>query len=173
MAKRFKDLDGGIFGHDAVNSRAVGYFFQQISCDSCSRRADRGAMFVPGYEASAWQGIGAPKNTPAEIVDKLKEEINAALADSKMKAGSPVWCFWVRPPTSAPIAADTERWDPSQPGLRSSRERSARGDNGGDFQSRWLKRWAWIGGQGNEPYEQNTQQSPGFGFSWVPQPLHS
>ena len=34
--------------------------------------------FVPGYEASAWYGIGAPKNTPAEIVDKLNKEINAA-----------------------------------------------------------------------------------------------
>ncbi len=42
--------------------------------------------FVPGYEASAWHGIGAPKNTPAEIVDKLNKEINAALADPKMKA---------------------------------------------------------------------------------------
>ena len=42
--------------------------------------------FVPGYEASAWQGIGAPKNTPAEIVDKLNKEVNAGLADPKMKA---------------------------------------------------------------------------------------
>ena len=42
--------------------------------------------FVPGYEASAWFGIGAPKNTPAEIVDKLNNEINAALADPKIKA---------------------------------------------------------------------------------------
>ena len=42
--------------------------------------------FVPGYEASAWYGLGAPKNTPAEIVDKLNKEINAALADPKMKA---------------------------------------------------------------------------------------
>ena len=42
--------------------------------------------FVPGYEASAWYGVGAPKNTPAEIVDKLNKEINAALADPKMKA---------------------------------------------------------------------------------------
>jgi Tripartite tricarboxylate transporter family receptor len=36
--------------------------------------------FVPGYEASAWQGIGAPKNTPAEIIDRLNTEINAGLA---------------------------------------------------------------------------------------------
>ena len=42
--------------------------------------------FVPGYEASAMYGIGAPKNTPAEIVDKLNKEINAALVDPKFKA---------------------------------------------------------------------------------------
>jgi tripartite-type tricarboxylate transporter receptor subunit TctC len=42
--------------------------------------------FVPGYEAIAWQGIGAPKNTPAGIVEKLNEEINASLADPKIKA---------------------------------------------------------------------------------------
>jgi tripartite-type tricarboxylate transporter receptor subunit TctC len=42
--------------------------------------------FVPGYEASFWTGVGAPKNTPAEIVNKLNKEINAALADPKMKA---------------------------------------------------------------------------------------
>ncbi len=42
--------------------------------------------FVPGYEASAWFGIGAPKNTPAEIVEKLNNEINSAVADPKIKA---------------------------------------------------------------------------------------
>ncbi len=42
--------------------------------------------FVAGFEASTWQGIGAPKNTPAEIVDRLNKEINAALADPKIKA---------------------------------------------------------------------------------------
>jgi tripartite-type tricarboxylate transporter receptor subunit TctC len=42
--------------------------------------------FVPGYEASAWYGIGAPRNTTAEIVDKLNQEINAGLADPKIKA---------------------------------------------------------------------------------------
>src|SRR3954447_6458201 len=42
--------------------------------------------FVPGYETSAWQGIGAPKNTSAEIVEKLNKEVNAGLADPKMKA---------------------------------------------------------------------------------------
>jgi tripartite-type tricarboxylate transporter receptor subunit TctC len=42
--------------------------------------------FVQGYEASVWYGLGAPKNTPAEIVDKLNKEINAALADPRFKA---------------------------------------------------------------------------------------
>ena len=41
--------------------------------------------FVPGYEASQWYGVGAPKNTPVEIVDKLNREINAGLADPKFK----------------------------------------------------------------------------------------
>jgi len=43
------------------------------------------AEFVPGYESSFWTGVGAPKNTPAEIVDKLNKEINAVLADPKSK----------------------------------------------------------------------------------------
>jgi tripartite-type tricarboxylate transporter receptor subunit TctC len=42
--------------------------------------------FVPGYEASIWFGIGAPKKTPTEILDKLNIEINAAVADPNMKA---------------------------------------------------------------------------------------
>jgi tripartite-type tricarboxylate transporter receptor subunit TctC len=42
--------------------------------------------FVAGYEASSWLGVGAPKNTPAEIISKLNMEINAGLADPKMKA---------------------------------------------------------------------------------------
>jgi tripartite-type tricarboxylate transporter receptor subunit TctC len=51
--------------------------------------------FVPGYEASTMLGVGAARNTPAEIVDKLNKEINAALADPKIKArlaelGAPV-----------------------------------------------------------------------------------
>jgi len=41
--------------------------------------------FVPGYEASGWLGVGAPKNTPVEIIDKLNNEINAALPDAKAR----------------------------------------------------------------------------------------
>jgi len=44
------------------------------------------AEFLPGYEASFWHGVGVPKNTPAEIVDKLNEAINAGLADPTIKA---------------------------------------------------------------------------------------
>jgi tripartite-type tricarboxylate transporter receptor subunit TctC len=42
--------------------------------------------FVPGYEASAWQGLGAPRNTPPDIIERLNDEVNAALADTKIKA---------------------------------------------------------------------------------------
>src|SRR6185369_783129 len=42
--------------------------------------------FIPTYESSTWFGIGAPRNTPPEITEKLNREINAALADSRMKA---------------------------------------------------------------------------------------
>jgi tripartite-type tricarboxylate transporter receptor subunit TctC len=70
--------------------------------------------FVPGYEASQWYGIGAPKNTPAEIVDRLNKEINAALADPKIKArladlgGTPL----VGSPADFGklIAEETEKW---------------------------------------------------------------
>jgi tripartite-type tricarboxylate transporter receptor subunit TctC len=44
------------------------------------------AEFLPGYEATSWYGVGAPKGTPGEIVDKLNREINAILADPKLKA---------------------------------------------------------------------------------------
>jgi tripartite-type tricarboxylate transporter receptor subunit TctC len=44
------------------------------------------ADFVPGYEASAWYGVVAPKGTPAEIIDRLNAEINGILADPKTKA---------------------------------------------------------------------------------------
>ena len=70
--------------------------------------------FVPGYEASAWFGVGAPKGTPAEIVDKLNKEINAGLADPKIKArladlgGTPL----VGSPADFGklIAEETEKW---------------------------------------------------------------
>ena len=70
--------------------------------------------FVPGYEASLWQGIGAPKSTPPEIVDKLNKEINAALADPKIKAR--LADLGSTPLVSSPgdfaklIADDTEKW---------------------------------------------------------------
>jgi tripartite-type tricarboxylate transporter receptor subunit TctC len=44
------------------------------------------AEFVPGYQASQWYGVGAPKDTPAEVIDKLNKEINAVAADPLLKA---------------------------------------------------------------------------------------
>ena len=44
------------------------------------------AEFVPGYEASQWYGVGAPKETPAEVIDTLNKEINAVVADPNIKA---------------------------------------------------------------------------------------
>jgi len=67
----------------------------------------------PDYEASTWSGVGAPKATPVEIVDKLNKEINAGLADPKMKVrladlgealpGSPA-------DFAKLIADETEKW---------------------------------------------------------------
>jgi tripartite-type tricarboxylate transporter receptor subunit TctC len=44
------------------------------------------ADFLPGYEASAWYGLGAPKNTPGEVIDKVNKEMNAILVDPKSQA---------------------------------------------------------------------------------------
>jgi tripartite-type tricarboxylate transporter receptor subunit TctC len=70
--------------------------------------------FLPGYEASSWFGIGAPKRTAAEIVDKLNKEINAALADPKMKARLADLGGTVLPGSPADfgklIADETEKW---------------------------------------------------------------
>jgi tripartite-type tricarboxylate transporter receptor subunit TctC len=72
------------------------------------------SAFLPGFEASAWNGIGVPKNTPAAIIDGLSKEINAGLADPKIKArladlgatgltGSPTEFGKL-------VATDTEKW---------------------------------------------------------------
>ncbi len=71
-------------------------------------------QFVPGYEASGWQGIGAPAKTPADILDKLHGEINAALADDQFKArldalGAPPFAT-SRSDFQKLIKADTEKW---------------------------------------------------------------
>jgi tripartite-type tricarboxylate transporter receptor subunit TctC len=70
--------------------------------------------FVPGYESSAWLGLGTPKNTPAEIIDKLNQEINAGLGDHKIKAR--LADLGGRPLAGSPadfgkfIANETEKW---------------------------------------------------------------
>ena len=72
------------------------------------------AEFLPGYEASSWYGVGAPKATPAQIIDKLNTEINAGLADPKMKArladlGGDVLALSPAD-FSKLIAEETEKW---------------------------------------------------------------
>jgi tripartite-type tricarboxylate transporter receptor subunit TctC len=70
--------------------------------------------FVPGYEVIAWFGVGAPTNTPVEIVDKLNTEINAGLADPRMKAR--ISDVGAAPFVSSPaefgkfFAEETEKW---------------------------------------------------------------
>src|SRR5262249_20300251 len=72
------------------------------------------AEFVPGYEASTVGGIGAPRGTPKEIIDKLNKEINAVLADATLKARYDV--LGSTPFTSSPaeygrlIREETEKW---------------------------------------------------------------
>ena len=72
------------------------------------------AEFLPGYEASTFFGIGAPRSTPLEIVDKLNREINAALADPSIKARLAGLGAAVLPGSPADfgklIAAETEKW---------------------------------------------------------------
>ncbi len=72
------------------------------------------AATVPGYEASGWQGLGAPAHTPDEILDKLHGEVNTALADPAFKArletlGAPAFAS-SRSDFKKLIAADTEKW---------------------------------------------------------------
>ena len=70
--------------------------------------------FVPGYEASSVYGLGAPKNTPAEIVERLNREVTAALADPKIKAHLADIGSVPIPMSSANygklIAEETEKW---------------------------------------------------------------
>jgi tripartite-type tricarboxylate transporter receptor subunit TctC len=70
--------------------------------------------FVPGYEAISWYGIAAPKHTPPDIVDKLNKEINAGLADPKLKARLAELGGTTLPGSAANfgkfIAAETEKW---------------------------------------------------------------
>ena len=70
--------------------------------------------FLPGFEASQWYGVGAPKNTPPQIIDKLNKEINAGLADPKLKARLADLGGTVLPGSPADfgkhIAEETEKW---------------------------------------------------------------
>src|SRR5262245_13440314 len=85
--------------------------------------------FVPGYETSLWLGIGAPKGTPAEIVDTLNQETNAALTDPKIKARLADLGGTVLPGTPADfgklIADETEKWGKVRRRFHKSRSANA------------------------------------------------
>jgi tripartite-type tricarboxylate transporter receptor subunit TctC len=72
------------------------------------------AEFVPGYEASGWNGFGAPRNTPGEIIETLNRAVNAALADPQIKAQLAALGSATDPGSPADfgrlIAEDTEKW---------------------------------------------------------------
>ena len=72
------------------------------------------AEFVPGYEVSSWYGIGSPRNTPADVVETLNREVNAGLADPKLKAQLSDQGGIEMPGTPADfgklIADETEKW---------------------------------------------------------------
>jgi len=73
-----------------------------------------GAEFVPGYEVSSWYGIAVPRKTPADAIDRLNREVNAGLADPKMKAKLAEQGGMTMPGTPAEfarlIADETEKW---------------------------------------------------------------
>jgi tripartite-type tricarboxylate transporter receptor subunit TctC len=72
------------------------------------------ADFLPGYEATSWYGLGAPKGTPAEIIEKLNREVNAILAEPKTKARFAELGATLLPGTAAEfgklVADETEKW---------------------------------------------------------------
>jgi tripartite-type tricarboxylate transporter receptor subunit TctC len=72
------------------------------------------AEFIPGFEASLWLGLGAPRNTPPDVIGKLNTEINTALADTKMRtrlAGLGATVFPLSPSEFGKfVADDTEKW---------------------------------------------------------------
>jgi len=72
------------------------------------------ADFLPGYEASAWYGLGAPKNTPDEVIDKINKGMNAVLADPKSQARFAELGASLLPGSPADfsrlVADETEKW---------------------------------------------------------------
>jgi tripartite-type tricarboxylate transporter receptor subunit TctC len=116
-------LGGQVQAQLAGSSAAIEHFkagrLRVLGVSTAARRDELPEIpaigeFVPGYEATGWQGLGAPKGTPIEIVEKLNQEINAGLAQPAMKArlaeqggsalaGSPAGFGKL-------IAYDTQKW---------------------------------------------------------------
>ena len=94
-APALTDLIGGrvhvLFANTPVNEHIQAGRLRALAVTSAMRSAALPDVptvgdFLPGYEASAWFGVGAPSNTPPEIIDKLNHEVNVGLADQKLQA---------------------------------------------------------------------------------------
>jgi tripartite-type tricarboxylate transporter receptor subunit TctC len=116
-------LSGHVQVYFAAIPSSIGYIragkLRALAVTSAARSAllpDIPALgeFVPGYEASAWQGVGVPKDTPAEIIDRLNKEITAGLADPDLKARIAEQGAVPMPMTPVEfgkfIADETEKW---------------------------------------------------------------
>ena len=81
---------------------------------NCDEEAFNGLSTRSGYEATGWQGIGAPRNTPPEIIDRLHREINACLDDPKLQARIVELGYLVFKTSQAEfssfVAESTEKW---------------------------------------------------------------
>ncbi len=118
------DLMGGQIQLDFCSLPAASEFIKSGKLNALAvTTAQRSSMFpdipavsefLPGYDASGWSGIGAPKATPAEIIDRLNKEINAGLDDAKLKAQFAALGSETVPSTPTQyekvIATETEKW---------------------------------------------------------------
>src|SRR5262245_15160643 len=107
---------------DVLTMMRTGGLGQSGAGSGCARAGEARALpdiatlgaLVPGFEASQWVGLSAPKNTPSEIVAKLNTEINAGLAEPRLKARFANLGGAVLPGSPADfgklIADDTEKW---------------------------------------------------------------
>ena len=116
-------LGGQVQVYFAISAGAIGYIsagkLRALAVTTAARSEllpdiPTIAEFLPGYEASAWLGLGAPRGTPTEIVGKLNREINAGLADPKIKARFVDLGGTVLPLSPSDfgklIADETEKW---------------------------------------------------------------
>lgn len=111
----------GVFAMGQRYVRRPRYPPQQVWCAICASTRSQElpdiptvGEFVPGYEAMGWDGLGAPRNTPVEIIETLNREVNAGLSDPKLSSQLADLGATVFPGSPEDfkkhIAAETEKW---------------------------------------------------------------